>query len=83
MTPDEHAKLNQGRALRMSMPALLPVLKSMRENTINQILANYKEGVPYDTKVAELSVIKELEAKIQRTENETTYLEEKLHGKAK
>jgi hypothetical protein len=78
----EIEKLNSGRILREASKQLLPFLDHMRRDCIARICTAHKEQEHQSlaAHAAELSVLEDLRAKIERSNKETEKREEKIYG---
>jgi len=81
MSPKELQKLNEGRLLAFSSPALIPLLEKKKDDALNALVADFRAGrEEVLSRVAELSVLHELVNEIKRKNKQTEKLEEKQHG---
>lgn len=81
MSPDQLAKLNKGRMLAATMPALMPLLKQKREDLISKMISSYRGGEKdFLAEVAELAAYYGIEQELLNENKQLQKLEEKLHG---
>lgn len=79
MTPEQNARLKQGRLTQIASQELVPIYMDRREAIINRIISKYKqngEGT-FLAEAAELSLLHDMTQQLIQSNQETTYLEEK------
>ena len=83
MTPEQNARLKQGRLTQIASQELIPLYMDRREAIINRIISKYKQSNgegSFLAEAAELSLLYDMTQQLIQSNQETGVLEEKYNA---